>query len=103
MQKVGGKWVPAKLANAWPEWLAAAREALKAPAEGEVDVQEQVIIMLGASEGILKSLNAAQTQDEFNERFMGLLGLLPEEVPGDGFEPAPNPLPPLPPLPPEGN
>jgi len=100
MQKVDGKWVPAELAKAWPEWLAAAREALKAPADGGVGVQEQVIIMLGALEGILKSLNAAQTQDEFNERFMGLLELLPEEVPGDEFEPAPNPLPPLPP---EGN
>ena len=95
MQKVYGKWVPAELAKAWPEWLTAAREALKTPAEGGVDVlQEQVIIMLGALEGILRSLNAAQTQDEFNERFMGLLELLPEEVPGDEFEPAPNPLPP---------
>jgi hypothetical protein len=96
--RVEGRWIPERLARSWPEKIAEARERMKAEAGDPAD-KAGTLMQLGMVEGVLDSLLAADTAEEFNAALGPALGMVlgmamshapaPAEAPET--EPAPTP------------
>ena len=81
LTRVDGRWLPAEMVASWDENIAAAKAALaEATPETTKQYRMQVMMIGGMIEGMLDSIDAAQTQQEFNQA----VGMLMQGMPGAG-------------------
>jgi hypothetical protein len=73
--RVEGRWIPERLARTWPEKIAEAREKVKEEA-GEPTDKAATLMQLGMVEGVLDSLLAAKTPEEFNAVLGPAMGMV---------------------------
>ncbi len=79
MTRVEGRWVPAEMAEDWPEMVAEARENLaEMTPEKMQEVKGQALIGLAMAEGMIEQVAAVETSEEFDQ----LIGPMVEAVMG---------------------
>ena len=67
MVRVEGRWIPADLANEWPEFVADARQGLSEMTPETVAAQKtQIMMFLGMAEGFIDQVASLNTPEEFD-------------------------------------
>lgn len=98
-QRVADRWVPAQLAADWGANIARARSQLEARTEAEIEASKpQVLSVIAMVEGVLGQIEAAETQQAFDQALKGammpLMGLMMMgQNSGGGTAPSPAPAP----------
>jgi hypothetical protein len=105
--KVEGRWVPTEMATEWVTSMAEAKAQLEAISPEEIAQNKpQMMGVLTMAEGILAQLEAAETQEQFDQALQGammpLMGLMmmQQGMGGDQSAPAMPPAPAMPAVPP---
>ena len=87
--KVENRWVPAEIAINWSTEMAAAKKQLQAISSEEIAKNKpQLMGMITMLDGILTQLNAAKTQEQFDQALQGAMipiGLLVMQSMGEGI------------------
>ncbi len=67
MVRVEGRWIPADLADEWPEFVAGARQGLAEVTPETMAAQKtQIMMFLGMAEGFIDQVASLQTSEEFD-------------------------------------
>jgi len=74
--RVEGKWIPAEMAEDWPEMMQGMREGIQAIQAIGPEEKSQVMMMTTMANGILDQLLAAETQEQFDSVLGGLMGMM---------------------------
>jgi hypothetical protein len=99
--KVENRWVPTEMAADWTQSMTDAKAQLEAISPEEVtEMKPQVMVVLTMVEGVLTQIEAAETQEQFDQALQGammpMMGLM---MMGQGFgggsAPAPMMAPPV--------
>lgn len=99
--KVEGRWVPTEMATGWSEGILEATENLNAMSSEDMAAQKpQIMGVLTMLDGVLTQLEAAETQEQFDQAgqaaMMPLMGLMMMSQSMGGGMDAPAPMPPVP-------
>lgn len=80
MTRVDGRWVPAEMAEDWDQTIAMAKQGIAAMPEQLENSKPQLLGMLGMLNGIVSQLDAAETQEEFdqamNQAMLPIMGMM---------------------------
>ncbi|MEM7199764.1 MAG: hypothetical protein AAF628_05825 [Planctomycetota bacterium] len=75
LKRVEGRWIPTDMARDWTSEIAKAKEKLKTMNGPDQKAMMQVRMGLGMANAVVGQLEAAKTQEEFNEVLSGLMGM----------------------------
>jgi hypothetical protein len=87
MARVEGRWIPAEMADEWPQFVEDAREGLAEMNPENMAAQKtQIMMLLGMADGLIEQIASLQTPEEFDaaigsmlEPFMGGAAMEMEE------------------------
>ncbi|TVP80581.1 MAG: hypothetical protein EA353_03550 [Puniceicoccaceae bacterium] len=79
--RVDGRWVPADMATGWESSIAAAKAQLDSMTPEQVaQSKPQILQVIGMLDGVITQIEAAQTQEQFDQALQGammpLMGLM---------------------------
>jgi hypothetical protein len=67
MVRVEGRWIPAEMADEWPEFVQDAREGLAEMTPENMAAQEtQIMMVFGMADGFIEQVASLQTPEEFD-------------------------------------
>jgi hypothetical protein len=84
--RVEDRWIPAEMANQWPEAVATAREQLQSMTPEQIEgLKTQAMFGLGMAEGVIEQVAAMESLEQF-DAMMGpmlesVLGMVMEAIP----------------------
>jgi hypothetical protein len=90
MVRVEERWVPAEMAEEWPEMMADAREKLEEMnPENMQQVKGQALMGLAMAEGLIEQVAAIENVEQFDEQIgpmiQGMLGSMAGAMPQEGY------------------
>lgn len=84
--RVEGKWIPKQLADSWQSSMSTVQASLdKMSGEESPEQKQQMLMFLAMVNGVMDTLLATETVEEFNGALSGILGLVKAQV-GSGSE-----------------
>jgi hypothetical protein len=67
MVRVEGRWIPAELAEEWPQFVEDAREGLAEMTPENMAAQKtQIMMFFGMADGFIEQIASLQTPEEFD-------------------------------------
>lgn len=87
--RVEGKWMPKNIVDGWPDAIQKAKQALTTTMPEQLkNRKQQVLLPMTMAQAVLDQMLAAQTQEQFNQVFDGILDLMaPKPAPGGSGQP----------------
>jgi hypothetical protein len=74
MVRVEGRWVPAEMADEWPQFVEDARQSLAdITPENMAEQKTQIMMLLGMADGLIEQIASLQTPEEFDAAIGSML------------------------------